>query len=198
MAACWVKSLPIKGLTDKRNITLNVFPGISYQCKSFTVARQKQVYHVAFSFLTDSISYNPKHWSNEAETLKQMDEIIKPYVVNNGKELNLPSTQKHFQRSNDGCSKKKVNIIVHWTYSCSCKHYSCFPAIEFNCEWGCTQKEFYTYYSTVVQQELISGNNIEDIDFDLKLSTIKLLHVQWLVNFYNSWWCNYFKRMEKG
>ena len=32
-----------------------------------------------------------------------------------------------------------------------------------------TRKEFVTYYSTVVQQELISGKNIEDIDVDFEV-----------------------------
>ena len=41
-----------------------------------------------------SLSQNPKHWSNEAETLKLIDEIINPYIVNKRKELKLSSTQK--------------------------------------------------------------------------------------------------------
>ena len=40
------------------------------------------------------------------------------------------------------------------------------------------------YYSTSVQRQLESGNRAEDIEMDLRLSVIKPLHVQWLVNIY--------------
>ena len=48
-----------------------------------------------------------------------------------------------------------------------------------------TKKEFVIYYSAAIQKELNNGNNIEDIEVDLKLSTIKPLHAQWLVNLFN-------------
>uniref|UniRef100_A0A1X7VL66 DDE-1 domain-containing protein n=1 Tax=Amphimedon queenslandica TaxID=400682 RepID=A0A1X7VL66_AMPQE len=48
-----------------------------------------------------------------------------------------------------------------------------------------TRNEFVTYYSSTVQKELSSGKCIEDIEVDLKLSTIKPLHAQWLINLYN-------------
>ena len=41
-----------------------------------------------------SISHNPHHWSNEVETVKLIDDIINPYVVQKRSELGLPSTQK--------------------------------------------------------------------------------------------------------
>ena len=48
-----------------------------------------------------------------------------------------------------------------------------------------TRKEFITYYSSTVQKDLANGKSIDEIDVDLKLSTIKPLHAQWLVNLYN-------------
>ena len=46
------------------------------------------------------------------------------------------------------------------------------------------RKEFIQYYSTAVQQQLQNGKNAEEIDVDLKMSVIKPLHAQWLVNIY--------------
>ena len=43
------------------------------------------------------------------------------------------------------------------------------------------RKEFIQYYSTAVQQQLQSGKEIE---VDLRMSVIKTLHAQWLVNIY--------------
>ena len=47
------------------------------------------------------------------------------------------------------------------------------------------KKEFITYYSDQVQQQVESGIDLEDVDVDLRLSVIKPLHAQWLVNMYN-------------
>ena len=48
-----------------------------------------------------------------------------------------------------------------------------------------TKKEFTSYYSGVIQQGLQEGKDLENIEVDLRLSVIKPLHAQWLVNMYN-------------
>ena len=40
------------------------------------------------------LSQNPKHWSNEQETLKLIDGVINPYLVRKRAELKLAETQK--------------------------------------------------------------------------------------------------------
>lgn len=47
------------------------------------------------------------------------------------------------------------------------------------------KKQFITYYSAAVKEQLDSGKIIEDIEVDFKLTTVKPLHAQWLVNMYN-------------
>ena len=47
-----------------------------------------------------------------------------------------------------------------------------------------TWKEFIQYYSTAVQQQLQSGKSAEEIKVDLRMSIMKPLHAQWLVNIY--------------
>ena len=46
------------------------------------------------------------------------------------------------------------------------------------------KKEFMTYYSGAVKQQLDSGTQLEDIEVDFRLSVIKQMHAQWLVNLY--------------
>ena len=41
-----------------------------------------------------AVTQNPKHYSNELETLDLLENIIQPYVALKRKELNLPPTQK--------------------------------------------------------------------------------------------------------
>ena len=47
------------------------------------------------------------------------------------------------------------------------------------------KKEFVTYYSDAVKQQLESGTKLEDVEVHFRLSVIKPLHAQWLVNLYN-------------
>ena len=91
-------SVPIKGLTDKRSITLTFVISLSgnflpmqiiYQGK--TIASQPRNFQFPKGFL---VSQNPKHYSNETETLNLIDKVIKPYVDLKRKELKLQPTQK--------------------------------------------------------------------------------------------------------
>lgn len=76
MAAHGARSVPIKGLTDKRNITLTFAISLTGELLPMQIPRGF-VFPKGFS-----LSQNPNHWSNEAEILKLIDEIINPYIVN--------------------------------------------------------------------------------------------------------------------
>lgn len=91
-------AVPIKGLTDKRNITLTFVISLSgnflpmqiiYQGK--TPASQPRGFKFPNGF---AISQNPKHYSNKTETLTLIDKVIKPYVEQKRKDLKLQPTQK--------------------------------------------------------------------------------------------------------
>ena len=54
---------------------------------------------------------------------------------------------------------------------------------------GCAKqgmrKEFVTYYSNAVKQQLDSGKQLEDIEVDFRLSVLKPLHAKWPVELFN-------------
>ena len=88
----------IKGLTDKRSITLTFVISLSgnflpmqiiYQGK--TTASQPRNFQFPKGFF---VSQNPKHYSNETETLSLIDKVIKPYVDLKRKEPKLQPIQK--------------------------------------------------------------------------------------------------------
>ena len=54
------------------------------------------------------------------------------------------------------------------------------------------KKQYIIYYASAVRQQLESGVNLEDVEVDFRLSVLKPLHAQWLVNAYN------FFASEKG
>ena len=98
MAKRGEKSVPIKGLTDKRNITLTfavTFTGdflpmqIIYGDNTDRSQPRDVVFPKGFH-----VTQNEKHWSNETETVNFIEQVINPYVIDKGKELRLPADQK--------------------------------------------------------------------------------------------------------
>ena len=93
LAARGEKSIPVAGSSDKRAITAtftishdgNFLPmQLIYQG---TTVQSLPQFEFPQSF---SLSMNPKHFSNTAESLKIIDEIIVPYLTSKRNELRLP------------------------------------------------------------------------------------------------------------
>ena len=98
MASKNSSSVPNRGLTDKRNITLTFVISFSGEFSPMQIIYQGKTSRsqpVGFKFPNGfAVSQNEKHHSNEAETLSLIDKVIKPFVEGNKKELKLPLTQK--------------------------------------------------------------------------------------------------------
>ena len=47
------------------------------------------------------------------------------------------------------------------------------------------RKQFVTYYTAAVKQQMDSGIQLEDIEIDFRLTVLKPLHAQWMVNMFN-------------
>ena len=47
------------------------------------------------------------------------------------------------------------------------------------------KKEFITYYSDAVKQQLESGTKLQYVEVDIHFFVLKPLHSQWLVNMYD-------------
>ena len=85
MAKRGEKSVLIKGLSDKRNITLTfviTLPGEFLPLQIIYGGKTDRCHLRDFQFPSSfCISHNEKHWSNEEETIKLIDTIIVPYIV---------------------------------------------------------------------------------------------------------------------
>jgi len=47
------------------------------------------------------------------------------------------------------------------------------------------RRKFVAYYSSEVKSQLDSGKKLDGVEVDFRLSKIKPLHAQWLINMYN-------------
>ena len=90
--------VPIKGLTDKRNITLSftvTFTGdflpmqIIYGGKTDRSQPRGVVFPKGFD-----VTQKEKHWSNETKTVNFIEQVINPYVIDKRKELGRLADQK--------------------------------------------------------------------------------------------------------
>ena len=88
----------IKSVTDKHAITLNFGVTLANDYLPMQViysGKTKASQSRDFKFLSGfCVAQNPKHWSNEIESLKLIDEIISTYVAKMREELQLPTDQK--------------------------------------------------------------------------------------------------------
>lgn len=128
------------------------------------------------------------------ETLKLIAEVINPYVVNKRKELGLASTQKALViwdvfkgQMTDAVKSKLASLHMELVpVPANMTHF--FQPLDLTVNGVAkkfAKKEFATHYSSILKQQLESGKHLEDIEVDLRLSVIKPLHAQWLVNMYN-------------
>ena len=136
------------------------------------------------------MSQNPKHWSNEQETLKLIEDIINPYIIKKRAELKLPETQKALVIW-DVFKGQMTTMVMEKLKSLNCNfvpvpanmtHF--FQPLDLTVNGAVKnymRKQFVTYYSDAVTKQLESGKSIEDIE----VTTIKPFHAQWLVNMYN-------------
>ena len=85
-------------MTDKRNITLTFTVSLSGEFLPLQIiygGKTKACLPCGFEFPKGFwLTQNPKHWSNEQETMKLIKEIINPYVVKTRNRLELPETQR--------------------------------------------------------------------------------------------------------
>ena len=191
-------AISIKGVTDRRAITLNFvvtlandFLPMQVIYSGKTQASQPRDFKFPSGFC---VTQNPKHWSNKSETLKLIDEIISPYVTKKREELKLATDQKALLvwdvfrgQMTDKVKEQLTELNIECVYvPANMTHF--FQPLDLTVN-GCAKqrmrKQFVTYYSSAVKQQLDSGKQLEDIEVDFHLSVLKPLHAKWLVELFN-------------
>ena len=205
MARKGFTSVAIKGVTDKRNITLTFIISLSGQFLPLQIiygGKTTASHPRGFKFPEGfCISQNPKHWSNENETLKLIDKIINPYAIQKRQQLQLPETQKVLliwdvfkgQMTEQVKQKLKSLNIELVAVPSNMTHF--FQPLDLTVNGVAKRymrKQFITYYSNCVKHQLENGKRLEDVEVDFRLTSIKPLHAWWIVGMYN------FLTSEKG
>ena len=198
MAKRGEKSVPIKGLTDKRNITLTfavTFTGdfllmqIIYGGKT-DCSQPRGVVFPKGSHVTQ----NEKHWYNETETVNLIEQVINPYVTDKRKELGLPPDEKalltwdvfrgqttdYVAQILDSLNIKAVKVPANMTHF--------FQPLDSTVNGSVKtfmRKKFVTWYAEEIKKQMDAEVPAESIDVSLKLTSPKALHANWLIELYN-------------
>ena len=143
-------AIPIKGVTDKCAITLNFvvtlandFLPMQVMYSGKTKASQPRDFKVPSGFC---VTQNPKHWSNEIESLKLIDEIISPYVTKKREELKLLTDHKALLvwdvfrgQMTDKVKERLDELNIECVYvPANMTHF--FSTFGLNSEWMCKAK----------------------------------------------------------
>ena len=192
------KSVRIKGLTDKRNITLTfavTFTGdflpmqIIYGGKTDRSQPRGVVFPKGFH-----VTQNEKHWSNETETVNFIEQVMNPYVTDKRKELGLRADQKalltwdvfrgqttdHVAQILDSLNIKVVKVPANMT------HFSQPLDLLINgSAKNFMRKRFVTWNAEEIKKQMDAGVPAESIGVNLKLTSLKALHANWLIELYN-------------
>ena len=170
------KSVPIKGLTDKRTITLTFVISLAgeflpmqviYQGKTKASLPRNFVFPKGFC-----LTQNPKHHLNEEETLKLIDSIINPYLVQTRQQLKLPPTQKAIliwdvfrgQTTERVLSKLASLNIEIVSVPANMTHF--FQPLDLTVNGQAKKfckERFTTWYSQEVQRQLDSGTSFDTL-----------------------------------
>ena len=142
-----------------------------------------------------SLSYNPKHYSNEKEVLKHIDEVILPYVEGERDRLELPEQRALLimdvfkgQMTDAVLAKLEENNVAlikvpaNFTYL--------FQPLDVQGSVNIAAKQFLKqkftqWYVMQVIQQINLRNDVDSIDIKFKLTTIKPLHAKWNIELYN-------------
>ena len=140
-----------------------------------------------------SLSCNPKHFSNTEESVKIIKEVLLPYIEDQRKKLRKPNqtallTMDVFrgQITDDVTSlltEHNVHVVLvpnNMTHL--------FQPLDLTVNKHCKsflKRLFSKWYSQQIENQLSIGKKIEEVNIKFTLTTIKPLHAQWLVEFYN-------------
>ena len=141
-----------------------------------------------------SLSYNEKHYSNENEACKFIEEILQPYINEVIERENLPVDQKslvimdvfkgqmtpmvlNFYKE---CNIEVVFVPANMTHLLQPLDLTVNGYVK-----KFTRGKFNSWYSSQIRNQLDVGKQLHDIDVPLRLSLLKPLHAEWLVECYN-------------
>ena len=126
------------------------------------------------------LSFNEKHWGKEKESLKINEEkLSQPTCATN---------HRCFQGTDNQSCFEEIRRTQHLTYQSPRKHDTSVLAIRPNCHWlfqTLMRRKLVEWYANKVTRPFDDGQDMESITIDFKLSKVKPLYANWVMEAYN-------------
>ena len=141
-----------------------------------------------------STSVNPTRYSNATESIKLIEEIIVPYLKDERNKLGLEISHKGLlimdvftcQMTTDVLDViTKSNISVVNVPANMTKFYQPLDLTVNGHAKRFFKSKFSAWYADQISKQLNEGVKIDEVDVKFRLTTMKPLHAQWVVDFYN-------------
>eukprot|EP00058_Branchiostoma_floridae_P025112 XP_002610602.1 hypothetical protein BRAFLDRAFT_65792 [Branchiostoma floridae] len=189
------KQVPITGLEDKRQITLLLTTSLSGQLLPPQALYQGKTdaCHPKFKFPEEwDIFHTESHWSNGPSMLRYADRVLIPYMEDQRSQLGLAPDHPGLaifdvfkaHRNPALLEKlKEANIIpVFVPASCTgqLQPLDADGGINDMLKRDLTQS-FVSFYGDCFAKERKEGRDLSEVKVDLKLTTLKPLHANWLL-----------------
>lgn len=191
------KSVPIAGSTDKRSMTATFTITLEgkFLPMQLIYAGKTSQSHPKVDFPdTFSLSANPKHYSNTAESIKLIKKIIIPYLEKERSSLNLLPTHQALlvmdvfrgQMTDDVLNLLKENSILLVRVPANMTHLYQPLDLTVNGHFKTFMRsKFSQWYSKQILLQLEGGADVQSVKVDVKLTIVKPLHAIWLIEYYN-------------
>ncbi|XP_057314078.1 uncharacterized protein LOC130655351 [Hydractinia symbiolongicarpus] len=141
-----------------------------------------------------SLSVNGKHYSNTQDSLKFLNNIIIPYIESKRLFHDMGADQRALviinvctgQMTSDVLNLLSGNnVLLTNVPSNMTKYYQPLDlTVNGFAKWYMSNK-FNDWYTKKLSEELDKGVPIDEISINFWLSLLKLLHAEWITNFYN-------------
>lgn len=148
--------------------------------------------HAKVTFPADwNVTHSPSHWSTEETMLEFLDAVIIPYVERKCKELKMSLDQPALaicdvstaHRCDSVLQKLTTNNIrqVFIPGGCTAELQPLDLSVNEPFKFG-MKDSFATWYAESVKTALDAGESFESVKIDLKASTVKPRHANWLIS----------------
>ena len=189
-----VKTVAISGLSYLQALTA-IF-GVTFSNQFFPMqliyGGKTEASYPKFKFPSSfSLSANPKHFSNTAESLKLISEVIVPYVDEQRKTLGDANQAALLiidvfrgQMTDPVVEAPKENKIILVKIPPNMTHiYQPLDLTVNRSAKAFFKRKFTEWYSQEIHKQLEEGKKIDQVDVVLRLSVLKPLHAKWIIEF---------------
>jgi len=140
------------------------------------------------------LSVNPKHFSNTAESVKFLEDVVLPFVKEERENLGLPKDQKALmimdaftgQMTKDVVNKYLDSDILIVNVPKNMTKF--YQPLDLTVNGFCKKflkGKFSDWYSSQISKQLASNIPLDDVKIKLQLTTLKPLQAGWIIDFYN-------------